>query len=90
MKILVGLSGGFDSAFTAYHLMRAGHTVEGAALEMHDYTELSEARATAAALGFLFMWSLAVRFLNARSWSTFATSTFRRGRLTHASFAMKR
>lgn len=54
MKILVGLSGGFDSAYTAKLLLDAGHSVEGAALDMHEYTELAEARATADALGLPF------------------------------------
>ena len=54
MKILVGLSGGFDSAYAAKRLLDEGHTVEGAALDMHAYTELEEARTTAEALGIPF------------------------------------
>lgn len=51
MKILVGISGGVDSAFAAKKLMLSGHEVEGAVLVMHDYTELSEAREVAASVG---------------------------------------
>ena len=47
MKILVGLSGGFDSAYTAMLLRVAGHEVEGAVLDMHCYTETEEAKAVA-------------------------------------------
>lgn len=51
MKILVGMSGGVDSAYAALKLMEEGHTVEGAVLLMHDYTELSAAEQTAKNLG---------------------------------------
>lgn len=51
MRILVGLSGGFDSTYCAHLLMREGHTVEGAVLDMHEYTEHAEARAAADSLG---------------------------------------
>ena len=54
MRILVGLSGGFDSAYTAMLLQKEGHTVEGAALDMHCYTETEEARGVALALGIPF------------------------------------
>lgn len=54
MKILVGLSGGFDSAYTAMLLRDAGHTVEGAVLDMHCYTEVDEAKKTAESLGIPF------------------------------------
>ncbi len=51
MKILLGMSGGLDSTYSALKLIRAGHTVEGAVLLMHDFTEISEAEEAAAALG---------------------------------------
>lgn len=51
MKILVGISGGVDSAFAAKKLLLSGHEVEGAVLIMHDYTELSAAREAAASVG---------------------------------------
>ncbi len=47
MKILVGLSGGVDSAYTALKLIREGHTVEGAVLKMHEYTDVNSARTVA-------------------------------------------
>lgn len=47
MKILLGMSGGLDSTYAAYKLMRQGHEVEGAVLKMHSYTEISEAKAAA-------------------------------------------
>lgn len=54
MKILVGLSGGFDSAYTAMLLRDAGHSVEGAVLDMHCYTEIEEAKKTAESLEIPF------------------------------------
>ena len=51
MKILVGMSGGVDSAYAALKLMGEGHTVEGAVLLMHGYTEIDSARQTANNLG---------------------------------------
>ena len=51
MKILVGISGGIDSAYTAYKLKADGNEVEGAVLIMHDYTELDAAREAAASIG---------------------------------------
>lgn len=50
MKILVGISGGVDSAFAAKKLILEGHQVEGAVLIMHDYTELDAAREAAASV----------------------------------------
>ena len=44
MKILVGLSGGVDSTYTAYKLKQSGHNVEGLCLIMHDYTDVEGAR----------------------------------------------
>ena len=51
MKILVGISGGVDSAFAAKKLMLLGHSVEGAILIMHEHTELDAAREAAASVG---------------------------------------
>lgn len=54
MKILVGLSGGVDSTYTAYKLKQSGHNVEGLCLIMHDYTDIEGARKTADILGIPF------------------------------------
>ena len=51
MRILVGMSGGVDSTYAANKLIEEGHDVAGAILVMHDYTEVSAAEASAAALG---------------------------------------
>ena len=51
MKILVGMSGGVDSAYAAYKLLREGHTVAGAVLEMHDYTDTASAKEVCDTLG---------------------------------------
>ncbi|MBE6718528.1 MAG: tRNA 2-thiouridine(34) synthase MnmA [Ruminococcaceae bacterium] len=51
MRILVGLSGGVDSTYTAYKLLNEGHSVEGIVLEMHDYTDITSAKKTAELLG---------------------------------------
>ncbi|MBR3805635.1 MAG: tRNA 2-thiouridine(34) synthase MnmA [Clostridia bacterium] len=50
MKILVGLSGGVDSAYAALKLIRAGHAVEGAILKMHEHTDILSARTVASEL----------------------------------------
>ena len=50
MKILVGISGGVDSAAAARLLMNMGHEVEGAVLIMHEHTELSAAKEVAESL----------------------------------------
>ena len=51
MRILVGLSGGLDSAYVARLLINEGHEVEGAVLKMHEFTECHEAIAVADSLG---------------------------------------
>jgi tRNA-specific 2-thiouridylase len=51
MKILVGMSGGLDSTYAAYKLIKEGHEVVGAVDVMHEYTELDGARAAAESLG---------------------------------------
>ncbi len=51
MKILLGMSGGLDSTYSALKLKEEGHSVEGAVLIMHDFTELDEARCSARELG---------------------------------------
>ena len=50
MKILVGISGGVDSAFAVKKLQISGHTVEGAVLKMHEFTECDAARRVASEL----------------------------------------
>ena len=47
MRILLGMSGGLDSSYSALKLIEEGHSVEGAVLIMHDYTELASARIAA-------------------------------------------
>ena len=51
MRVLLGMSGGLDSAYSARRLLDAGHEVEGAVLRMHEYTELDSARVSARELG---------------------------------------
>ena len=55
MKILVGLSGGLDSTYAAYFLKKNGHDVTGAAVIMHEYTDLRAARESAEAVGIPFV-----------------------------------
>lgn len=47
MKILVGMSGGLDSTYSAYTLIKEGHVVEGAVLKMGDFTDISGAEKAA-------------------------------------------
>ena len=51
MKILLGLSGGFDSTYSAKMLADAGHEVSCAVLIMHEHTDLAKPRASAELLG---------------------------------------
>lgn len=51
MRVLLGLSGGVDSAYAVHKLKLMGHSVEGAVIKMHPHTEISEAEAAASALG---------------------------------------
>jgi len=51
MRILLGMSGGLDSTFSALKLKEEGHSVEGAVLIMHAYTEIDSARAAAREVG---------------------------------------
>lgn len=53
MKILIGMSGGVDSTYAAFKLKEEGHTVEGAVLLMHEYTEVDSARAAAESVGIV-------------------------------------
>jgi tRNA-specific 2-thiouridylase len=51
MKVLLGMSGGVDSAYAACELVSRGYEVEGAILVMHPYAELDDARRTAREIG---------------------------------------
>lgn len=51
MKILVGLSGGVDSAFAAKKLLDEGHEVAAVTLVMHEFAETEGAKKTAEHLG---------------------------------------
>ncbi len=55
MKILIGLSGGLDSTYAAHLLKSQDHEVVGAAVQMHDHTDLSLAKESAEALGIPFI-----------------------------------
>lgn len=50
MRILLGLSGGLDSSYAA-RLLSEGHTVEGAVLLLHPYTDVSAAERAASEAG---------------------------------------
>ena len=38
-RVLLGISGGTDSAYAAQRLKDDGYTVEAAVLKMHEYTD---------------------------------------------------
>ncbi len=44
MRILLGVSGGLDSSYSAEILKAEGYTVEGAVLKMHGFTDIDGAR----------------------------------------------
>ena len=54
MRILLGISGGFDSAVAAHKLLAAGHIVEGAVVVMHEYTDTESAALACEKLGLPF------------------------------------
>ena len=45
------MSGGVDSTYAAFRLKEQGHTVEGAVLIMHEYTDMTAAKAAAESVG---------------------------------------
>lgn len=47
MKILLGISGGVDSAYAALKMKNDGHEVETAVVKMHEFTEISAAEEVA-------------------------------------------
>lgn len=51
MKVLLGMSGGFDSSYAVKVLTEMGHTVEGALIVMHDRTDIKSAERAAEILG---------------------------------------
>ena len=55
MKILIGLSGGLDSTYAAYLLKKGGHTVIGASVIMHKYTDTTAAKKAAETIGISYI-----------------------------------
>ena len=51
MRILVDMSGGVDSTYTAMRLIDEGHEVHGAVLVMHEHTDVDSAKEAAEKLG---------------------------------------
>lgn len=54
MKILLGISGGVDSAYAALKMKNEGHEVEAAVIKMHEHTETSAASDVAKSIGIPF------------------------------------
>lgn len=79
MRILLGMSGGLDSSYSALKLIEEGHSVEGAVLIMHDYTELDSARASARELG-IKLHEIDCRELFAKAVIPDFISQYRKGR----------
>lgn len=78
MRILLGLSGGLDSAFAA-KLLSEGHEVEGAVLLMHGYTDVKAARTAADEAG-IPLHTLDRRELFRREVEGYFVSEYRQGR----------
>ncbi|MDD6799155.1 MAG: tRNA 2-thiouridine(34) synthase MnmA [Firmicutes bacterium] len=55
MNVLIGLSGGLDSTYAAYRLKNEGHSVTGASVVMHDYTDTGAAEKAAQEVGIPFV-----------------------------------
>ena len=53
-RVLVGISGGLDSAYAVTSLLEAGHDVETVILDMHGYTEIKDAKRLAERFGVAF------------------------------------
>ncbi len=51
MKVLLGMSGGFDSSYSVRALEEMGYTVEGACIVMHEHTDIKAAEHAAELLG---------------------------------------
>lgn len=79
MKILLGMSGGLDSAYSVELLKAEGHTVEGAVLKMHEYTDITGAERAAERAGIpLHIIDCAEAF--EKHVATYFAEEYRRGR----------